>query len=167
MATFLTPAQDAELLSLEELYRGTSAPPQGLVPEDVIRRLVKVISDATGSVGVIPGMEAANQRPWLYFAALVTYLDYAAVGYVFQEDWQWENWEDHVLPKLLNEVPEKPMGLPDGLATLVARILVSALPGLQDDFVRASGLSVLEAIQQAPVVVWIESIRNINANFTF
>lgn len=171
MATLLTAAQDAELLALQELYRGTSAPPQGLIPEDVVRRFSKVVVDALNSIGALSGelsdaIQRSSQQPWYYWSLLIEILDLNAVGNVFQIADNRTFWLSVLLPSLLTQPPERPMGLPDGLAVEVAKAL-KELPGLELAFQESAGLTVLEAIKQAPVPLWIEVIRNISANYTF
>lgn len=170
MATLLTAAQSAELLALQELYRGVPGNPQGLIPEDVAKRVANVMVPALDAIGFTYEKQDVitniSQQPWLFWAALVALLDDNAAGYIFQIQANWEFWLNVLIPSLTNQPPEKPMGLPDGLAVEVAKAL-KELPGLEDDFSRGGGATVLEAISQAPLVLMLESIRNINSNYTF
>jgi hypothetical protein len=170
MATLLTAAQSAELLALQELYRGVPANPQGLIPEDVVKRVADVMVPALDALGFTYEKQTVitniSQRPWLFWASLVALLDDNATGYIFQIQGNWEFWLNVLIPSLTSQPPEKPMGLSDGLAVEVAKAL-KELPGLEEDFSRGGGATILEAIKQAPLVLMLETIRNINSNYTF
>lgn len=170
MANLLTQAQSDELLAIENLYRGVpAASPQGLINADVLMRVAKVLVPAVASIGVTTtvasALEHLGQRPWLYWATLVNILDLTATGYIFQVEANWEFWENVLIPSLANQPPERPMGLTDGLAVEMVKAL-KELPGLETDFAH-EGVTLLEAVNQAPVVLMIEVIRNINANYQF
>lgn len=173
MATLLTNTQDEELRALQDLYRGTSAPPLGILPEDVVLRLSKVLVAALASQGVTVQVPQAvryvNSIPWFYWLSLLTTLDSLVDTQPTSGIFTMPQLEVLTLAtqKFAYERPEKPMGITDGLARDVARVLFESMPGMEADFLSNSGLTILEAMKANPFVLWVETIRNINSNHTF
>jgi hypothetical protein len=173
MATLLTDAQRTELRAVLNLYRGIpTASHQGIVPDEVVQRVARVMAPAMTAVGATVQLQQAithiSEQPWLYFASLLTFLDYAADDWILDSFENWTFWEWVLIPSLTAARMERSMGLPDGLAVGVAKAL-SEIPNstLAADTAHSGGISILEAVKQAPIALMLGVILDVNATRDF
>lgn len=166
MASIFTVDQAAELARIITEYANVGKPPQQLLTEDYVRRLAKLVGATIFGTDTQRGIELLSTRPWLAWVALVNLLDLSVIGFLFQAVASYSDWEDLILPELVNAPTERPGVPPEWMLRRIARIFESEFPVFCAAVTSSIGMGVEEALNENPAFVQLLFLEYVNNFYT-